>query len=233
MPLSMQAGLLRVLQEKVVRPVGSAREEAINVRVLAATNRNLSDMVASGTFREDLYYRLNVVEIVVPPLRAREGDVPALIDHFLTLFASRHGRDKRSPNRAALLALAQHDWPGNVRQLENTLLNAWLLSDGPELDIGDFDLLPARRAAAAPPGSPSAAAEPPRQRRTPSTPAATEDGPSDAGAAPTSKAEFERTEKLRILAALEQCQWNRLQAAKQLGMPRRTFYRRLTEYQII
>ena len=101
LPSSMQAGLLRTLQEKTVRPVGSAREEPIDVRIIAATNRDLSQMVANGTFREDLFYRLNVIQMQIPSLRDRKDDLPSLIDHFLSLFATRYRRDRKAVERAA------------------------------------------------------------------------------------------------------------------------------------
>ena len=104
MPQKMQAGLLRVLQEKTVRPVGGTREEPVDVRVIAATNRDLAEMVAEGTFREDLYYRLHVVELHVPPLRERVEDIPPLIDHFLSLFAARYRRDRKTARRATRCA---------------------------------------------------------------------------------------------------------------------------------
>ncbi len=133
MPQKMQTSLLRTLQEKTVRPVGAAREEPVDVRVIAATNRDLSQMVAEGTFREDLYYRLHVIELKIPPLRERKDDIPALIDHFLSLFATRYRRERKAVERDALRALVAYDWPGNVRQLEHVLLNAWLMSDGDEI----------------------------------------------------------------------------------------------------
>ncbi len=124
-PLKMQAGLLRVLQERRVRPVGGNREEEIDVRLLFATNRDLSQLVAAGKFREDLYYRIHVVEVRVPALRERPEDIPQLVDHFLGLFAARYKREKNGLTKEALQRLAQYGWPGNVRQLENVLLNAW------------------------------------------------------------------------------------------------------------
>src|SRR5450432_4085035 len=139
-PQKMQAGLLRVLQEKRVRPVGGGREEEIDVRMLFATNRDLAQMVADGKFREDLYYRIHVVEVRVPTLRERPEDIPQLVDHFLGLFAARYKREKNGLTKEALQRLAQYGWPGNVRQLENVLLNAWVLSDDLELDAGDFDI---------------------------------------------------------------------------------------------
>ncbi len=140
MPKKMQAGLLRVLQEKVVRPVGAAREISVDVRVIAATNRDLAAMVEANTFREDLYYRLHVVEVWLPPLRERIDDLPILIDHFFKIFAARFRTEKKAISREALRRLASCNWPGNVRQLENVLLSAWVMSDRPELSPDDFDL---------------------------------------------------------------------------------------------
>ena len=154
----MQAGLLRVLQEKTVRPVGGAKEEPCNARVIAATNRDSRTMVAEGTFREDLFYRLHVIELKIPPLRERAEDIPALIDHFLTLFSARHKRDRKTIERTAVRRLQAYDWPGNVRQLEHVLLNAWLLSED-ERDLDRRSRPPPRAIARAP-----VAATPPRAR---------------------------------------------------------------------
>ena len=141
----MQAGLLRVLQEHVVRPIGGVKEETVNCRVITATNRDLEQLVAEGAFREDLYYRLHVVEVHLPPLRERATDIPMLIDHFLQIFAARHRRERKTISREALRYLCNCPWPGNVRQLENTLLNAWVMSDRPELDEQDFELAGLRK----------------------------------------------------------------------------------------
>jgi DNA-binding NtrC family response regulator len=205
----MQAGLLRVLQERVVRPVGGTREEPVDTRVIAATHRDLAKMVALGTFREDLYYRLNVIEVSIPPLRDRVEDIPLLVDHFLGLFGARYGRERRSVSRAGLKQLAAHPWPGNVRQLENALLNAWVLSDHPELDADDFEL---------------PAAQPRTSQGSEASSAALD--------AATSLDAHRASERERILAALAECNWNRLKAAELVGLPRRTFYRRLKEYGI-
>ncbi|MCS6898560.1 MAG: sigma 54-interacting transcriptional regulator [Myxococcales bacterium] len=127
MPLPMQVKLLRVLQEGEVRPVGSNTSRKVNVRILTATHRDLGKMVAEGTFREDLYFRLRVIELRVPPLRERPGDIPLLIQHLL----AKHGEGRKikiSPR--ALELLCAHPWPGNIRQLENTLRAALVLSDG-------------------------------------------------------------------------------------------------------
>ncbi len=215
MPPKMQAGLLRVLQEKVVRPVGGSREEAVETRVIAATHRDLDSMVQEGSFREDLFYRLNVIQVRVPPLRERIEDIPVLIDHFLGIFAARYHRERRSVSRAALKMLVAHRWPGNVRQLENALLNAWVLSEGAELEPEDFELT-----------DPSAGA--PLRR----PPAGSPTLPPPPKALPTSLDAHRANERDRILQALAACNWNRVRAAELIGMPRRTFYRRLREYGI-
>ena len=127
MPLPMQVKLLRVLQEGEVRPVGSNAVRKVNVRILTATHRDLSRMVAEGTFREDLYFRLRVIELRVPPLRERRGDIPLLIQHIL----AKHGEGRKiKVSSRALEQLCAHPWPGNIRQLENTLRGALVLSDG-------------------------------------------------------------------------------------------------------
>jgi len=215
MPHKMQAGLLRVLQEKVVRPVGSAREEPVDTRVIAATHRDLGRMVEDGTFREDLYYRLNVILVRVPPLRERLDDIPVLIDHFLGIFAARYGRERRSVSRVALKRLTAYSWPGNVRQLENVLLNAWVLSDRRELEVDDFELPDTARRL-----SDTGEVRAPRIGHESERPAV------------TSLDSHKATERERILAALSASNWNRVKAAKLVGMPRRTFYRRLKEYGI-
>src|SRR3989454_244422 len=121
LPTALQAKLLRVLQEKEVRPVGSAKTHAVDVRIIAATNRDLEAAVASGRFRQDLYYRINVVRIVVPPLRARKDEIPALVTHFLRRFNARFHRSVTGLAPAAKAALMAYDFPGNVRQLENLI----------------------------------------------------------------------------------------------------------------
>jgi len=213
LPKKMQAGLLRTLQEKTVRPVGSAKEEPIDARIIAATNRDLAQMVEEGTFREDLYYRLNVVELRIPALRERLEDIPPLIDHFLTLFSARYRRERKSVEREALRLLSAYDWPGNVRQLEHALLNAWLLGEGSEIAADDLELPDAK-------GHAQGTVTGPRGGDSPSSPV-------------QSMNDFKDTERERILTALSACNWNRVQASKMIGVPRRTFYRRLKQYGIL
>jgi two-component system response regulator PilR (NtrC family) len=149
MTLAMQVKLLRVLQERCIRPVGGAQESPIDVRVIAATNRNLQDMVANNTFREDLYYRVSVIPISVPPLRERRDDVELLAIHFLKKYAVAAQKAIVRINPASLAALRASEWPGNVRQLENTIERAVALESGEELNV-EVDLeRPKSRAAAA------------------------------------------------------------------------------------
>ena len=149
MTLAMQVKLLRVLQERTVRPVGSASEISIDVRVIAATNRDLDKAVAENLFREDLYYRLNVIPIRVPPLRERREDIPLLANHFLKKYASAAGRSILRVNNASLESLCGYEWPGNVRQLENTVERAVALETAEELHVELPTERPKARAAAA------------------------------------------------------------------------------------
>jgi serine/threonine-protein kinase PknK len=223
MPHKMQAGLLRVLQEGKVRPVGGSQEEPVNIRLMFATNRDLDQLVRGGAFREDLYYRIHVVELRLPALRDRREDIPQLVDHFLGLFAARYKRERKTLTREALRRLCDYSWPGNVRQLEHVLLNAWVLSERPEIECADLEFpdgfLPSeprseREPSVAPEQEPRASVPPSiRKSRRSSVPQRLE-------------------ERDSILSALEQCNWNRLRAAELLGIPRRTLYRRLKQYKI-
>jgi two-component system response regulator PilR (NtrC family) len=149
MTLTMQVKLLRVLQERCVRPVGGTDEIAIDVRVIAATNRDLEKQVAENTFREDLYYRLNVIPVTVPPLRDRREDVALLVNHFLRKYAPAAGKGIARVNPASLALLGNYDWPGNVRQLENTIERAVALETAEELRVELPAERPRARAAAA------------------------------------------------------------------------------------
>jgi DNA-binding NtrC family response regulator len=133
MPLLLQPKLLRVLQEREFEPLGSERCEKVDVRVIAATNRNLRKMVADGRFQEDLFYRLNVIPIEIPPLRDRREDIPLLADHFVHKHAQRTGRRIDRLDDRVVPALQEYDWPGNVRELENTIERAVVLTTGPVL----------------------------------------------------------------------------------------------------
>jgi DNA-binding NtrC family response regulator len=146
---ALQSKLLRVLQEREFEPLGSERTEKIDVRVIAATNRDLPQMVAEAKFQEDLFYRLNVIPIELPPLRERRDDIPALVDHFLKKHAQRTGRRIERIDDGVLAQLQQYDWPGNVRELENVIERAVVLSTGPVITARAVSVL----GSAAPPSS--------------------------------------------------------------------------------
>jgi two-component system response regulator HydG len=201
LPVELQAKLLRALQEKEIRPVGGTQSIKIDVRILAATNRDLEIAVDSGHFRKDLFYRLNVLALRIPPLRERRGDVPLLVEHFLERLG-RGGARVRDITPEALEMLLQYDWPGNVRELENCLERASALSSGPALHAGDL-------------------ASQVRNARAAQVAAAVESGRI------TPLAELE---KRAILAALEELHGDKLLAARMLGIGKTTLYRKLKEY---
>ena len=138
LPLAMQVKLLRVLQERKVRGVGEAEESSVDVRVLAATNRIVEEEVKAGKFRQDLYYRLNVIRLEVPPLRDRREDVPELARYFLERCAREHNKTVRALSPDALRALDAYSFPGNVRELENIIERAVALAQGPLIGLGDL-----------------------------------------------------------------------------------------------
>ncbi|MGZ4841025.1 MAG: sigma-54-dependent transcriptional regulator [Candidatus Angelobacter sp.] len=155
MSVSMQVKLLRVLQERTIRPVGGTQETPVDVRVIAATNRDLREMIANGTFREDLYYRVSVIPIQVPALRERRDDVELLANHFLKKYSSAAQKSILRISQESLDALKAFEWPGNVRQLENTVERAVAMETGSELKVDlEADRPRARAAAAASNGSP-------------------------------------------------------------------------------
>ena len=204
LPLEMQAKLLRVLQEKEVRPVGSNERETVDVRVIAATNRDLEAAYRAGTFRKDLYFRLNVVTVHLPSLRDRRSDIPVLVHHFLDRYAK---GSQIHVTPAAMKSLLQYDWPGNVRELENCIARAVTLGDGLTIDVDD--LPPAIRSEQAEGGSPRAA--------------------ETTSLSTTALAEMERVTILRVF---EQAHGDKALAGKMLGISRATLYRKLKRYNI-
>ena len=144
LPLAAQVKLLRAIQEGEVEPVGARKPVKVDVRLISATNRNLGDDVTAGRFREDLFYRLHVFPITVPPLRSRAEDIPDLVRHFLARFAAEEGKRIRSVSADAMALLRQFGWPGNVRQLENTIFRAVVLADGDELGTSEFPQIAAQ-----------------------------------------------------------------------------------------
>jgi two-component system, NtrC family, response regulator AtoC len=204
LPLEMQAKLLRVLQEKEVRPVGSNEKVSIDVRVIAATNRDLEEAYRSGTFRKDLYFRLNVVTVQLPSLRERRSDIPMLTHHFLGRYAQ---GAQTQVSAAAMKSLLQYDWPGNVRELENCVARAVALGDGKLIDVAD--LPPAIRTEQ--PDSPS------------------NQSVDAASLSTTALAEMER---MTILRVFEQANGDKVLTGKMLGISRATLYRKLKRYNI-
>src|SRR5690606_33689222 len=140
LPLDMQVKLLRAIQEKSVRPVGASTEIATDVRILCATHKNLEQEVANGFFRQDLFYRLNVIQLAVPPLRQRAEDIPLLADYLLQKIAKEASIDTPILTREALAKLVQYSFPGNVRELENILERALTLTENQLIDIADLQL---------------------------------------------------------------------------------------------
>ncbi len=155
LPLAAQVKLLRALQEGTVEAVGGRKPVKVDVRIVSATNRKLLDLVKSGQFREDLFYRLHVLPLTIPPLRARREDIPHLLRHFLARFCAEENRPISAISGEAMTHLTQLDWPGNIRQLENAVYRAVVISDGDQLGLADFPL-----AAAHAPRGRTASAEP-------------------------------------------------------------------------
>jgi len=201
MPTDLQAKLLRAIQEKEIRPVGSTRRISINVRILAATNKDLEHAVAQGTFRRDLYFRLNVLNLRIPPLRERRQDIPLLIGYFLDRISRESGR-ARTLSDAAIKTMLAYDWPGNVRELENCVERACALSSGPVIQVPDL------------PSSLSG--------NGPHTPV---NGDGSAKIIPISE-----LEKKTILNTISQLNGDKLLAARLLGIGKTTLYRKLKEY---
>jgi DNA-binding NtrC family response regulator len=204
MPLQTQVKLLRFLEEGRFRRVGSTRDREADVRVVAATNRNLAEDVTAGRFRADLFYRLNVISLHVPPLRHRRDDIPALVEHFLTLFRERFNRHALDLSPEARARLSAHDWPGNVRELRNTLERAAALAAAGSDRIEADQLLP-------PSSAPGAAG--------------------DAAAPAPAPMTLDQLERQHILRVLDEQAGNRERAAAVLGISARTLYRKLREYE--
>ena len=205
MPLGMQAKLLRALEERMVRPVGGAGETAFDARIIAATNRDIESLVESGRFREDLYYRINVVQLALPPLRARGGDVLALAQQFINRYSEPMGKKVRGFSSAVGERLLAYAWPGNVRELQNCIERALALARFEELTVEDL---------------------PPKVRdfKPSFVVVATED--------PTDLVTMEEVERRYIQRVMEAVGQNKTQAAKVLGFDRTTLYRKLERYKL-
>lgn len=210
LPLALQVKLLRVIQEKKVRPIGEQKEIAVNVRLLSATHKNLAKMVEKGDFRQDLFYRINVIDLVAPPLRDRTSDIPELTNHLLEKLAIENNQAQPKLTKAALAALTEYSFPGNVRELENILERALALYDGNSIDVEDLNL----------------------SKNTYSEQSKVDNVAKidkfDYDPAEISLEDYlEETEKEAISRALEENRWNKTETAKQLGLSFRSLRYRL------
>ena len=205
---SAQAKVLRVLQDGVVTRIGGSKPVSVDVRVLAATNKKLEDEIAAGRFREDLYYRLNVVPLHVPPLRERREDIPSLIAHFVSQLSEREGVAPRSFEPAAIEALAMMEWPGNVRELRNTVERLLILASGPRVAVADVERLVGRKQA--------------------------EPGGLGALASCRTFEEFkDAAERAFLLVKLREYDWNVSETARALDMPRSNLYKKIERYALV
>jgi transcriptional regulator with PAS, ATPase and Fis domain len=222
LPLPLQAKLLRVLQEQEVEPLGSNQVKALNVRVIAATHIDLEAKVAAGQFRDDLYYRLNVLALRVPPLRERSSDIPAVVEHLLDDIANRSGQPPMELSPEALALLCAQPWRGNVRELGNLLERAQLSADGPQLQAAH--LMPLLG----------------DQARSVDAPAYVAAAPAPAQAAPAADIEelplqplaqtIAQAERRALQSALLACKGNRRRAAMELGISRASLYSKLQQH---
>jgi PAS domain S-box-containing protein len=213
LPLDMQAKLLRVLQDKAVMRIGGNKVIPVDTRIIAATNKNLAEEVRKGNFRQDLYYRLNVITINLPPLRERKEDIPLLAQHFLKKISARLNKEVRTISPDALLALARYDWPGNVRELENAIERAVNITRSTTIDRQHFSFL---TCSYFPNQSPTHLAT----AGVTLEPCATPEGT------------LEEMEYLALVKALEGTRWNVTRAARALGISRTTLYEKMKKYHL-
>jgi len=207
LPLESQVKLLRLIQHGEIERVGTANPKVINVRIIAATNRNLSAMVEDGSFREDLFYRLAVVPLYLPPLRERKGDIPELVEHLFQKAKERHGMAGLRVNPGVISRFSTHRWPGNIRELENVVERMLVLSNGEE--ITELDLPDELRSSAVAPAASSMFLDIP------------EEG-----------INLDAVERELLLRALEKAGGNQTKAARYLDISRRTFIYRMEKHGI-
>ncbi len=221
LPLTIQAKLLRVLQEGEIQPVGSGRIEKVNVRVVASTNRDLASEAKTGVFREDLYYRLAVVELIVPPLRDRKDDIPELAAEFARRYGERFGLGKVVLEPALVDALAKEDWPGNVRQLENTIARLAALSSGGIIGLADYEAASGTTPATSQDAMPTAEGHEHDESPAP-----------DARNGPSLKEQVEAFERGLVARALDATGRNQSEAARRLGVSRVTLIDKMKKYNL-
>jgi transcriptional regulator with PAS, ATPase and Fis domain len=199
---ALQAKLLRFLEEKTFKRVGGVADIRVDVRVIAATNRTLEDEVKKGRFREDLYYRLNVLPIVLPPLRARTEDIPTLVHYFVDTYNTEFKKRVKGVTDDAMRTLQTYGWPGNIRELRNAVERAMLLAEGDRLTAGDFPV------------------------------AATGARLTEAVELPAVGIDLEKLERSLVVQALERCGWNQTRAAALLGLNRDQIRYRIEKFKL-
>jgi len=235
LPLDMQVKLLRALQEGEVDPVGSKKPVKVDIRLISATNKDLVQLAQTGEFREDLYYRLNVFPIAVPPLRERMEDVPILVQHFIDRFAIEEKKSVSTATADALDLLKSHSWPGNVRQLENTVFRAVVLTDGDHLSFADFPQISAAMGVevpvtSAPPGpAPKVQGAPAQEGAAAHGNAAPMNGAISAVGPSGHLRRLEDIEGEMIQLAIDTYSGHMSEVARRLGIGRSTLYRKVRE----
>ena len=244
-PLALQGKFLRAIQEREIVPLGMTRPVKVDVRLIAASNKDLREQVRLGLFREDLFYRLNVVNLHLPPLAERRGDIPALIDHFVRFFSRQYGVPPKHISPDARDRLIAHDWPGNIRELQNTIERAFAITTGDTIELEDIA-----------PGLPPAVAVPPRSVAQPALESvdgagwsdddepAVGEGNSSSPPAPETESSpsppvaelpvisLEEAERRAIAAALRQSRGNKNEAARILHIDRQRLYRKMEKYRL-
>jgi len=229
LPLDMQVKLLRALQEGEVDAVGSRRPTKVDVRIISATNRDLAQQVADGSFREDLFYRLNVFPVDMPNLRQRKEDIPALVEHFITRFNASEGTKIASASKPTLKMLGAFDWPGNVRQLENSVFRAVVLCEGDTLKPVDFPQI-SGLAPELPDLAPEQDVPAPANDAAPLTDAGS--GPIAIFAADGEMRPLEEVERDVLQLAIDHYEGHMSEVSRRLGIGRSTLYRKVREYEL-
>jgi DNA-binding NtrC family response regulator len=225
LPLHLQPKLLRAVETREVQPVGSARSYRVDIRLVAATNRDLRAMVKEGTFRDDLYYRLNAATISVPPLRTRTDDIIALTGHFISHYNRLFGHHVRFISRRSLEVLLKHDWPGNIRELSHAIENSVMMSDDDRIDVSAMPEYLLEESA-----EPAGVAERSMHPPAPDAAAGIDSVVTAADVPPHLPLELDEVIKRALLRSLEETEGNRRRAATLLGISRSTLYRMMSRY---